>query len=241
MAFSPPVREAALVASGRHCCLCHKFCGIKIELHHIVQQGEDGEDSFDNCMPLCFDCHADMRSYDHLHPKGTKYTPNELKRHRDNWYSKVSASPGSTYTDRSVELDRNTFVLILKLVSYSKLVRFIEEQAFAGAFSPKVFEDLDQVVRESRDPALEFIDADLEGMRLKLVDGIAKFGDYLATHTWPTPSGLQSIPAEWEDQQQQRFTETLEILHALASEVSSDYRTFFREGRKRFGVQPSAG
>lgn len=79
MSFPPSVRVQALVACGRYCCLCHKFKGLKIELHHIVQESEGGEDTFENCVPLCFGCHGDMKSIDHNHPKGSKYTPQELR------------------------------------------------------------------------------------------------------------------------------------------------------------------
>ena len=41
-------------------------------------------------IPVCFDCHSDMRSYDFKHPKGSKYTPDELRQHRDRWYEKVA-------------------------------------------------------------------------------------------------------------------------------------------------------
>lgn len=86
MSFPEKVKEKALIACGRGCCLCHKIKGLKIELHHIVQKSEGGQDTFDNCIPLCFDCHADMRSYDHNHPKGIKYTKPELRTRRDDWY-----------------------------------------------------------------------------------------------------------------------------------------------------------
>lgn len=91
MPFSNPVRLKALLDSARCCCICHKFCGIKIELHHIIQEADGGPNNFENCIPLCLDCHADMFSYDDKHPKGTKYRPEELKLHRDRWYAKKAA------------------------------------------------------------------------------------------------------------------------------------------------------
>lgn len=90
MGFPDKIREEAFVQSGRHCCLCHKFCSTKIEVHHIKLVSDGGDDSFENAIPLCFDCHADMRSYDHKHPKGTKYSETELRRHRDKWYEKIN-------------------------------------------------------------------------------------------------------------------------------------------------------
>lgn len=84
------IKTAVLVACGRRCAICHKFCGMKMECHHIVPEAEGGPSTFDNCIPLCFDCHADVGSYNPRHPKGTRYTTDELKGHRDNWFKAVS-------------------------------------------------------------------------------------------------------------------------------------------------------
>ena len=88
MSFPKGVADKALIACGRHCCICHEFCGTKMNLHHIKQVAGGGEDTFDNCIPLCFDCHSDVGSYNPNHPLGRKYSEAELKGHRDNWYAK---------------------------------------------------------------------------------------------------------------------------------------------------------
>lgn len=90
MSFSDEIKTKALVACGRYCCICHKFCGNKIEIHHIKAKADGGADTFDNAIPLCFDCHAEVRQYDPRHPKGTKFTENELRQHRDKWYQSVA-------------------------------------------------------------------------------------------------------------------------------------------------------
>lgn len=92
MSFPESVEVAALAACERCCCICHKFCGTKIELHHIKQKADGGEDTFENCIPLCFDCHADMGKADPRHPKGKHYSAKELIQHRNNWYEKVRNS-----------------------------------------------------------------------------------------------------------------------------------------------------
>lgn len=94
MSFPKDVADRAMTACGRKCCICHEFCGPKIELHHIVHQSEGGLNNDDNCIPLCLSCHADMSSYDHHHPKGRKYSREELRKHRSDWYESVQASLG---------------------------------------------------------------------------------------------------------------------------------------------------
>lgn len=86
MSFSEKVQAEALAACGRCCCICHKFCGTKIALHHIKQKAYGGDDTFENCIPLCLDCHEDMGKADPKHATGKHYTERELIMHRDNWY-----------------------------------------------------------------------------------------------------------------------------------------------------------
>ncbi|MBQ8042704.1 MAG: HNH endonuclease, partial [Clostridia bacterium] len=88
-AFSEDIKIKAMVACGRRCCICHKFCGNNMELHHIKARADGGEDIFQNAIPLCFDCHAVVRQYDPRHPKGIKFTAKELTIHRNLWYKKI--------------------------------------------------------------------------------------------------------------------------------------------------------
>lgn len=84
--FKPGDAEALLVACHRRCCVCHRFCGVKMEIDHIVPVAEDGPSTCDNGIPVCFECHAEIHSYNVEHPRGRKFQPNELRRHRDQWF-----------------------------------------------------------------------------------------------------------------------------------------------------------
>lgn len=89
MAFSEEIKTRAMVACGRCCCICHKFCGNNMEVHHIKAEADGGSNTFENAIPLCFDCHAEVRQYDPRHPKGIKFSEKELIQHRDNWYNSI--------------------------------------------------------------------------------------------------------------------------------------------------------
>lgn len=92
MPFPVAVADEVLLSCGRRCCICHKLCGTKIELHHIVPQVEGGPDTFENCIPLCFDCHAEVGHYNQKHPKGRRFSASELRQHRDAWYASVAST-----------------------------------------------------------------------------------------------------------------------------------------------------
>lgn len=87
MAGRFPAEEAQvlLAAVHRRCCICHRFCGPKMELDHIVPGEEGGPDTIDNAIPVCFDCHAEIHSYNDKHPRGRKFRPEELRQHKEQW------------------------------------------------------------------------------------------------------------------------------------------------------------
>ena len=85
--------QVLLVACHRCCCICHRFCGVKIEMDHIVPQAEGGEDTSDNAIPVCFECHAEIHSYNPKHPRGRKFQPEELRGHRDQWIAVCKERP----------------------------------------------------------------------------------------------------------------------------------------------------
>lgn len=80
------VKIDVLLKCKRHCCMCQKFCGTDIEVHHIRPRAEGGDDTFENAIPLCYLCHSAVGQYNPNHPKGNRYKPEELKMIRDNFY-----------------------------------------------------------------------------------------------------------------------------------------------------------
>lgn len=93
MGFSPTIKQQAMLASGRHCCVCHRYKGVKIEVHHIVQEADGGPNNFENAIPLCFDCHSDAGHFNVRHPRGTKFSKEELIKSRDTWYESIKNNP----------------------------------------------------------------------------------------------------------------------------------------------------
>ena len=115
------VREDALIACKRYCCFCEQYKGRDIEVHHIIQRADGGKDSFDNAMPLCFDCHSEIGSYNPKHPKGNRFKPNELRRIRDDFYSKVEklARNQKQYSDKDkllLEEFKNDYTDIIEYI-----------------------------------------------------------------------------------------------------------------------------
>jgi hypothetical protein len=63
---------------------------MDIQVAHIEPRKENKSWEIDNAIPLCFNCHQKVFSYDPKHPLGIKYTPEELKAKRDEIYEKYT-------------------------------------------------------------------------------------------------------------------------------------------------------
>ena len=82
-----------LVKCHRRCCICHRFCGVKIETDHMTPSAEGGSDDITNAIAVCFECHAEIHSYNDKHPRGRKFRPDELKKHKGQWLAICAERP----------------------------------------------------------------------------------------------------------------------------------------------------
>lgn len=261
MGFSPETADSALINCGRHCCICHKFCSFKMELHHILALADGGDDTYDNCIPLCFECHADVRAYDPKHPKGRKYTVSELKGHRDRWYEKVRNSQALTTNPEYIELDRKLFVEIKQILNKDGSIETVRKHDYGGAFKLEWHRGLYDFIYFCQEPECEFLDADMEGLRSRLADDIMKFLHEIGIHTFPLDGNpeLNRIQDEPEDDMRfisechregisdeefyARVKRGREFLSNIRSELNNlsqqvwdTYEEFIRSGRRKLGV-----
>jgi hypothetical protein len=93
MAFNRDQVSDLLAECHRICCICHRFCGVKMETDHIVPASKEGSDDIENAIPVCFECHAEIHSYNDEHPRGRKFTPVELRQHKDQWLKLCKEQP----------------------------------------------------------------------------------------------------------------------------------------------------
>lgn len=87
--------ERLLVECHRRCCVCHRYCGFRMEIDHLKPIADGGTDSYDNAIAVCFDCHAEIHHYNPKHPKGRRFTQDELKAHKDQWLKFCAENPAA--------------------------------------------------------------------------------------------------------------------------------------------------
>lgn len=236
MGFPNDVSERALIDCGRHCCLCHKFCGTKIELHHIKQKADGGKDTYENCIPLCFDCHAEVKAYNPKHPKGRAYSESELKQHRYNWYLKVKQSGGISTNVNYVEMDKKIFDEIRNILKSDGVMAFLKDHDFGYKFKYSDLNPLDEFCYLCQRPEFEFIDIDLEGLRVELYELIKEFNHAIAYNTFPINTNEGSVLLEWKYEQSEYFIKIIDTIHDLTEKIWHTYCQLIKLGRRKLGI-----
>lgn len=236
MGFPSKVADSVLVKCQRCCCICHKFCGTKMELHHIKQAAYGGTDDEDNCIPLCLECHADVKSYNPKHPKGRQYTEKELKDHRDSWYKKVQSSSSYMTDENLIKLDIKVYEDIKEL--FDENVQYLLSQLnFAGDyFTDDHIDPLYIFCNKCNKPEFEFIDADLEGVKSSLRQSIDKLLFSLSINTFKNGFKEFSVPSEWETEQPERFEKVVKELHEKADYVWNKYCELVKLARRKLAI-----
>jgi hypothetical protein len=62
-------------------------------VHHIVPEAKGGPDELGNAIVLCLGCHGEVGHYNAQHPIGNKYSVEELRRHRNEWWKWCETNP----------------------------------------------------------------------------------------------------------------------------------------------------
>ncbi|SKB65997.1 HNH endonuclease [Lachnospiraceae bacterium] len=169
------VKEEVLVACKRYCCYCERYKGINIEVHHIVQRTDGGEDSFDNAIPLCFDCHSMIGSYNPKHPKGNKFSSGELKQIRDAFYVKVQDLPRyETYSEH----DKNLIDEFKK--SFTKYIEYCIDTDFsAEPVNMYLADELSNLIRYWHKKKNTFESVCVENTKVEILRALSDLCNYL--------------------------------------------------------------
>lgn len=64
-----------------------------METDHIVPTEDHGGDEIGNAIPVCFECHAEIHSYNDKHPRGRKFSADELRGHKEQWLKTCDERP----------------------------------------------------------------------------------------------------------------------------------------------------
>jgi hypothetical protein len=87
-----------------------------MQIHHILPVSAGGEGSFDNGIPVCLDCHAEIESRSNM---GRRFSPAELRRHRDEWFRTVDDRPEVLLRAAHVQTETGPLEALLAELDYN--------------------------------------------------------------------------------------------------------------------------
>ena len=181
MSFNRAEVSDLLVQIHRRCCICHRFCGVKIETDHIVPSDDGGSDEIENAIPVCFECHAEIHSYNDHHPRGRKFSPDELKRHKIQWLQTCRDHP-ELFVAAARVADVGPLQALLDELDFNKVVsksesgrgaQFLDEQ-FRNAIGRGAIAVLEPTLKQTILIAYEAVSRANERIRAEVNQGAAE-------------------------------------------------------------------
>lgn len=164
MAFDRHEVSKLLVECQRRCCICHRFCGVKMETDHMKPSDDGGSDDIGNAIPLCFECHAEVHAYNPKHPRGRKYTEEELRLHKEQWL-KICKNNPEFLIDNPRMADPGPLTSLLTELEYNEKISQETENFDGFTYETAQFE------RSITEGILSLIDEELKN---KIMDAYAK-------------------------------------------------------------------
>ncbi len=141
-------------------------------------------------------------------------------------------------TKKNIELDRATFKRLRDLLPWNGSIQFVRERNFAGyGFSVNEHKDLYTFLDECKNPALQFMDSDLEELRESLIQKIELFLDVVGLETYPTNKiGRSAVPPDWEYERPEHFWKVVHELEHITSQTGEIYDALVKLGRRKLEV-----
>ena len=138
------------------------------------------------------------------------------------------------YDEETIKLDRQLFEKIrTELLPQTGAIYFLRHNNFAGfSFRTESIEDIDKFEHESKNSDFEFLNPDLERIKLELLSSIRTFTGLIGLQTFSTHNGLQTVPPEWELDQPERFWKVVDDLHSSSSQICDKYDKLIKLGRR---------
>ncbi|MGQ0763530.1 MAG: HNH endonuclease [Acidobacteriota bacterium] len=183
MPFNRHEVDELLTACHRRCCICHRFCGVKMETDHIVPQADGGPDEIDNAIPVCFECHAEIHSYNDQHPRGRKFRPEELQKHKEQWLEICRNRP-EAFINASRNADVGPLQALIDELEFNATVARLQNHEMQGC----LFLD-DQFRRAIREGSIATLRDDLKGLILSAYVAIGRANQQISGVMIHAPRG----------------------------------------------------
>lgn len=150
------------------------------------------------------------------------------------WLQQYFKKSSFQYDDETIKLDRQVFEKIrTELLPQTGSIYFLRHNNFAGfSFDAANIDDLDNFEHECKNSDFEFLNPDLEKIKLELLSAVAHFTGQIGVQTFLTNNGRQTIPPEWEHEQPERFWKVVHDFYKTKSQICEKYDELIKLSRR---------
>jgi hypothetical protein len=134
------------------------------------------------------------------------------------------------------EQDKEFLKRLAEVMPSSGTISYLREYDFGGTFDFAWLGDLYKFIGLCKQPEFEFIDEELEKLKLELLDQAKNFADLVGKETFSSPSSgrlLSSIPKEMGHQNPEHYFALREALNSQAQKVTVSYDKLIRHARRK--------
>jgi hypothetical protein len=89
-----------------------------MQVHHIIPESDHGDGSYENGIPVCLDCHAEIESSSNM---GRRFTPSELRLHREAWFKTVAERPDILLRSAQAQSETGPLEAVLAELDYNRV------------------------------------------------------------------------------------------------------------------------
>ena len=89
-----------------------------MQIHHIEPEADGGSGEYENGIPVCLDCHAEIESRSNM---GRRFTASELKEHRNRWFAIVKDRPEVLIRTAQTQTETGPLEALLAELNFNKL------------------------------------------------------------------------------------------------------------------------
>lgn len=154
----------------------------------------------------------------------------KLEEHKAGVQAGIQEAQAEKVTDRAL------FQEFLKTLPTEGSIAYIQHANMKGySFAWKALEQLQEFRLKWDNPEHEFLDPDLEEKRRHLLQDVNLYLQQLSLNTYPVNNDASRawVPADWEDTQNERFSQIVDELHGSAERIVRRHSELVRCARSR--------
>lgn len=136
------------------------------------------------------------------------------------------------YDMKTLSLDISLFNKIRNYYLSQSNINWLKYQDFTRSFYSTKLEPFHEFLFESNNADFEFLNPDLENLKLILIENIENLESAFSRYLFPSGISTLSIPNEWKIEDFERYCNAIDNINTLVIEVNNDYHKFIKHGRK---------